>query len=246
MRHSYKEAKGGDDERQGAGLRNQSLSGMRDMFPWPAMAQPDSVRRQSLTFPHPDSSPISSWHPWRLREFDLFPIRRQVPRSSLHTSNLLRHSLQFAPGMISGLTKIARTEGAASLYAGFLPLICKQIPYAIGQVRPLLTLRSSLKLTSRSCKQFTVNEFCHELAFKGMTPEQQAQLSEVKKLSITLGSGIVAGFAAAILSHVCCGSLCSKSQQADLISNVLRCSRRIHFFRKLTKVTARRDPWSPD
>lgn len=44
-------------------------------------------------------------------------------------------SFQFAPGMISGLTKIARTEGAASLYAGFLPLICKQIPYAIGQVR---------------------------------------------------------------------------------------------------------------
>ncbi|GHJ88831.1 hypothetical protein NliqN6_5233 [Naganishia liquefaciens] len=88
---------------------------------------------------------------------------------------------KFAPGMISGLTKIARTEGAASLYAGFLPLLCKQIPYAIGQ--------------------FTVNEFCHELAFKGMTAEQQAQLSEVKKLSITLGSGIVAGFAAAILSH---------------------------------------------
>lgn len=41
---------------------------------------------------------------------------------------------QYAPGMLSGLAKIARTEGVGSLYAGFLPLICKQIPYAIGQV----------------------------------------------------------------------------------------------------------------
>lgn len=41
----------------------------------------------------------------------------------------------YAPGMLSGLTKIARTEGFGSLYAGFLPLICKQIPYAVGQVR---------------------------------------------------------------------------------------------------------------
>jgi solute carrier family 25 phosphate transporter 3 len=40
------------------------------------------------------------------------------------------------------------------------------------------------------------------LAFKGMTPEQQEALSESTKLAITLGSGITAGFAAAILSHV--------------------------------------------
>ncbi|KAJ9110068.1 hypothetical protein QFC19_001739 [Naganishia cerealis] len=89
---------------------------------------------------------------------------------------------QYASGMVSGLAKIASTEGVASLYAGFLPLICKQIPYAVGQ--------------------FTVNEFCHELAFRGMTPQQQASLSEGKKLTITLGSGIIAGFAAAILSHI--------------------------------------------
>lgn len=46
----------------------------------------------------------------------------------------------YAPGMLSGLTKIARTEGFSSLYAGFLPLICKQIPYAIGQVIVALIL----------------------------------------------------------------------------------------------------------
>jgi solute carrier family 25 phosphate transporter 3 len=46
--------------------------------------------------------------------------------------------------------------------------------------------------------QFTVNEFCHELAYRKTSKETQ----EKHKLAITLGSGITAGFAAAILSHV--------------------------------------------
>lgn len=33
---------------------------------------------------------------------------------------------------MSGLTKIASTEGVSSLYAGFIPILCKQVPYAIG------------------------------------------------------------------------------------------------------------------
>jgi len=84
----------------------------------------------------------------------------------------------YATGLASGFAKILSTEGVGSLYAGFLPLICKQIPYAIGQ--------------------FTVNEFCHELAYRNTSKETQ----ENHKLAITLGSGITAGFAAAILSHV--------------------------------------------
>ena len=58
----------------------------------------------------------------------------------------------------------------------------RQIPYAIGQ--------------------FTVNEFCHELAFRTMSDEERAALTSSKKFSIDLTSGIVAGFAAAILSQV--------------------------------------------
>lgn len=59
---------------------------------------------------------------------------------------------------------------------------CRQIPYAIGQ--------------------FTVNEFCHELAFRSMSEAQRASITATTKFSIDLGSGIVAGFAAAILSQV--------------------------------------------
>ena len=57
----------------------------------------------------------------------------------------------------------------------------RQIPYAIGQ--------------------FTVNELCHEVAFRSMSKETRAKLSPASKLSISLGSGIVAGIAAAILSQ---------------------------------------------
>lgn len=88
---------------------------------------------------------------------------------------------KYANGLASGFAKLAGQEGLGGLYAGFLPLLCKQVPYAVGQ--------------------FTVNEFCHELAFRNMTKEQQENLGQLSKLGITLGSGIIAGFAAAILSH---------------------------------------------
>jgi solute carrier family 25 phosphate transporter 3 len=48
---------------------------------------------------------------------------------------------------VSGFTKILRTEGVSSLYAGFIPILAKQVPYAIGMAiirypEPELTLRS--------------------------------------------------------------------------------------------------------
>ncbi|KAK0487374.1 mitochondrial carrier [Armillaria novae-zelandiae] len=87
----------------------------------------------------------------------------------------------YATGLVSGFTRLAREGGVSQLYAGFLPILCKQIPYAIGQ--------------------FTVNEFCHELAYRNMSEETKRSLSDTYKFGISLGSGITAGFAAAILSH---------------------------------------------
>jgi solute carrier family 25 (mitochondrial phosphate transporter), member 3 len=46
-----------------------------------------------------------------------------------------------------------------------------------------------------------VNEWCHELVSRSMSPEAQQNLSKPSKLGISLGCGIVAGFAAAILSQ---------------------------------------------
>ncbi|CCO33439.1 Mitochondrial phosphate carrier protein AltName: Full=Mitochondrial import receptor [Rhizoctonia solani AG-1 IB] len=87
----------------------------------------------------------------------------------------------YASGLVTGFTRMAREGGVAELYAGFLPILCKQIPYAIGQ--------------------FTVNEWCHEAVFRSMTEEQKKSLSGAAKFSISLGSGVIAGFAAAVLSH---------------------------------------------
>ncbi|KAJ6585067.1 mitochondrial carrier domain-containing protein [Mycena capillaripes] len=87
----------------------------------------------------------------------------------------------YASGLVTGFTRMAREGGIRELYAGFVPILCKQIPYAIGQ--------------------FTVNEFCHELVFRNMTEETKRNLSGTSQFGIALGSGITAGFAAAILSH---------------------------------------------
>ncbi|KAF9046398.1 mitochondrial carrier [Panaeolus papilionaceus] len=89
----------------------------------------------------------------------------------------------YATGLVTGITRLAREGGLREMYAGFLPILCKQIPFAIGQ--------------------FTVNELCHELIYRSMSSETLQKVSESNtlKLSITLGSGIVAGFAAAILSQ---------------------------------------------
>lgn len=87
----------------------------------------------------------------------------------------------YASGLLTGFARMAREGGLRELYAGFVPILFKQIPYAIGQ--------------------FTVNEFCHEAAFRMMSEERRRNLTGLNKLGISLGSGIIAGFAAAILSH---------------------------------------------
>ncbi|KDQ62444.1 hypothetical protein JAAARDRAFT_76291 [Jaapia argillacea MUCL 33604] len=87
----------------------------------------------------------------------------------------------YATGLVTGFTRLAREGGIREMYAGFLPILCKQIPYAIGQ--------------------FTVNEFCHELAFRSMSEETRRSLSPTAKFGISLGSGITAGCAAAVLSQ---------------------------------------------
>jgi len=88
---------------------------------------------------------------------------------------------KYASGLVTGFTRLAREGGLRDMYAGFLPILCKQIPYALGQ--------------------FTVNEYCHELVYRNMSEERKKNLSRTENISISLGSGIIAGFAAAILSQ---------------------------------------------
>ena len=40
---------------------------------------------------------------------------------------------KFASGLATGFAKLAAEGGVRELYAGFIPILFKQIPYALGQ-----------------------------------------------------------------------------------------------------------------
>lgn len=60
-------------------------------------------------------------------------------------------------------------------------ILCKQIPYAIGQL--------------------TVNKLCHETVHRFVSPSTRESLTPASRLTISLRSGLVAGVAAAISSQ---------------------------------------------
>ncbi|GAA5927131.1 hypothetical protein JCM1841_006058 [Sporobolomyces salmonicolor] len=87
----------------------------------------------------------------------------------------------YAKNLPTGFMRMAREGGMKELYAGFVPILAKQIPYAVGQ--------------------FLVNELAHEAVYRQMSPEKKAALTPSANTAITLGCGVTAGFAAAILSQ---------------------------------------------
>ncbi|BFZ53590.1 mitochondrial phosphate carrier protein [Savitreella phatthalungensis] len=88
----------------------------------------------------------------------------------------------YATGLTTGFLRLAREEGMRGFYSGFTPLVAKQVPYAVGQ-------------------------FCVMDAYKAyvygslISPERRAQLSTLQSTGIELVGGLIAGAAAAILSH---------------------------------------------
>ena len=87
----------------------------------------------------------------------------------------------YASGLIPGFTRLAREEGFRGFYSGFVPLVFKQVPYAVGQ--------------------FSVHEFANEAIFRTMGAERKAKLSHLEATGVELLSGMTAGVAAAVLSH---------------------------------------------
>lgn len=87
----------------------------------------------------------------------------------------------YATGLTSGFMRMAREEGFRGFYSGFVPLLFKQIPFAVGQ--------------------FSVHEAVNEVIFRSMGPERKAKLTSLESTGVELTSGLAAGAAAAILSH---------------------------------------------
>lgn len=87
----------------------------------------------------------------------------------------------YAKGLVSAITRMGAEEGLAGFYAGYAPILCKQVPYAIGQ--------------------FVTNEWAHTTVDAAISKEQRAKYGKAGEVTIQLGCGMVAGVAAAILSH---------------------------------------------
>ncbi|KAK2800928.1 mitochondrial phosphate carrier protein [Onygenales sp. PD_10] len=85
---------------------------------------------------------------------------------------------EFASGLLSGFGKILKNEGVGAFYSGFGPILLKQVPYTMAK--------------------FVVFEKVSEAIYAQVDKET---LSDGTKTGINLGSGLVAGLAAAIISQ---------------------------------------------
>lgn len=86
---------------------------------------------------------------------------------------------KFASGLIGGFSKIASQEGIGAFYSGFGPILFKQVPYTMAK--------------------FVVYEKVAEYVYKNFV--NKATASDGTKTAVNLGSGLMAGFAAAIISQ---------------------------------------------
>jgi solute carrier family 25 phosphate transporter 3 len=87
----------------------------------------------------------------------------------------------FPKGVGSGIARMVQTDGVIrGLYAGLGPILFKQVPYTMAK--------------------FAVQGKVAEIIYKiqGSSPEKNSKSSNI---SISLASGVVAGIAAAIISH---------------------------------------------
>ncbi len=86
----------------------------------------------------------------------------------------------FPKSLPGGLARIVSTEGVLGLYAGLGPILFKQIPYTMAK--------------------FAVQGKAAEVMYaaSGKGPKEHTQGTN---LSISLGSGVIAGVVAAIISH---------------------------------------------
>eukprot|EP01133_Synstelium_polycarpum_P004004 gene4004-4635_t len=86
----------------------------------------------------------------------------------------------FAKSPGEAFQKILKNEGMMGLYKGLPPILLKQVPYTMAK--------------------FAVYEIASESAYK-MSGRPKESMADSEKLSISLGSGIVAGIVAAIVSQ---------------------------------------------
>jgi solute carrier family 25 phosphate transporter 3 len=87
---------------------------------------------------------------------------------------------EFCDGLVDGFGKMLKADGIGGFYAGLLPILCKQVPYTMAKF--------AVQGTAADAMYAVMNK----------TP---SDVSGSTALGISLGSGVIAGVAAAIISH---------------------------------------------
>lgn len=87
---------------------------------------------------------------------------------------------QFCDGLVDGFGKMWAAEGFNGFYAGLVPILAKQIPY--------------------TCAKFVVQGSVADSTYSSMG-KSPADVSSGTALGVSLFSGVIAGVAAAIISH---------------------------------------------
>lgn len=84
----------------------------------------------------------------------------------------------FATGLLDGFAKILKSEGVGAFYSGFGPILFKQVPYTMAK--------------------FVVYEKVSEVTY---TIVNKDEIGSSGQTAVNLGSGLIAGFAAAFVSQ---------------------------------------------
>lgn len=87
---------------------------------------------------------------------------------------------EFCDGLADGFSKMLKMDGVGGFYAGFAPILAKQVPYTMTK--------------------FAVQGAAADVIYNSMG-KSPAELSTGSNLGVSLTSGVVAGVAAAIISH---------------------------------------------
>lgn len=87
---------------------------------------------------------------------------------------------EFCDGLADGFVKMFKTEGIGGFYAGLAPILAKQVPYTMAK--------------------FAVQGAAAD-AIYGSMGKTPSDLSNQMNVAVSLGSGVIAGVASAIISH---------------------------------------------
>ena len=87
---------------------------------------------------------------------------------------------EFCDGLVDGFVKMLKADGICGFYAGFIPILAKQVPYTMAK--------------------FAVQGSAADAMYASMGKSPK-ELSDSANLGVSLTSGVIAGVAAAIISH---------------------------------------------